>query len=74
MRSFLRTWNWMEPPLGQLSFFLLCLQFSRAQMQKVGAKPYTAYLVKRRAEKLSAKFPMYRADIVEDYSTNKGLY
>jgi hypothetical protein len=22
-------WNWMEPPLGQISFFLLCLQFSR---------------------------------------------
>jgi hypothetical protein len=22
-------WNWMEPPLGQTSFFLLCLQFSR---------------------------------------------
>ena len=20
-------WNWMEPPLGQLSFFLLCVQF-----------------------------------------------
>ena len=23
------TWNWMEPPLGQISFFLLCLQYSR---------------------------------------------
>jgi hypothetical protein len=23
------TWNWMEPPLGALSFVLLCLQFSR---------------------------------------------
>ena len=23
------SWNWMEPPLGQISFFLLCLQFSR---------------------------------------------
>ena len=22
-------WNWMEPPFGQISFFLLCLQFSR---------------------------------------------
>ena len=26
------SWNWMEPPLGQLSFFLLCLQYSRAQV------------------------------------------
>ena len=24
------SWNWMEPPLGQASFFLLCLQDSRA--------------------------------------------
>jgi hypothetical protein len=23
------TWNWMEPPLGTLSFALLCLQFAR---------------------------------------------
>lgn len=23
------SWNWMEPPLGHISFFLLCLQFSR---------------------------------------------
>jgi hypothetical protein len=23
------TWNWMEPPLGAMSFVLLCLQFSR---------------------------------------------
>lgn len=25
-------WNWMEPPLGQMSFFLLCVQFSRNQV------------------------------------------
>ena len=22
-------WNWMEPPLGQISFFLLCAQYAR---------------------------------------------
>ena len=33
-------WNWMEPILGQLSFFLLCLQFSRSQMEKIGSKPF----------------------------------
>ena len=68
------TWNWMEPPLGQLSFFLLCLQFSRAQMEKIGFKPYTQYLKNRRAKKLSERFSNYRRDIVEDYSVNKGLY
>ena len=25
------TWNWMEPPLGTISFFLLCLQYARDQ-------------------------------------------
>ena len=34
-------WNWMEPPLGQISFFLLCMQFSRSQLENLGAKPYT---------------------------------
>ena len=23
------SWNWMEPPLGQISFFILCLQYAR---------------------------------------------
>lgn len=36
------TWNWMEPILGQVSFFLLCLQYSRSQIQNLGVKPYTA--------------------------------
>eukprot|EP00978_Attheya_sp_CCMP212_P035558 scaffold155359_cov52-Attheya_sp.AAC.5 len=26
-------WNWMEPPLGQISFFLLCLQFARKEQK-----------------------------------------
>jgi hypothetical protein len=26
------TWSWMEPPLGHISFFLLCLQFARNQV------------------------------------------
>ena len=35
------SWNWMEPPLGQASFFLLCLQYSRDQMKNIGMKTYT---------------------------------
>ena len=23
------TWNWMEPPLGTISFFILCMQMAR---------------------------------------------
>jgi len=67
------TWNWMEPPLGQLSFFLLCLQFSRAQMEKLGRKPFTRWLVQRRASALSKRFPQYHAQIMEDFSMARGL-
>lgn len=27
------TWNWMEPPLGTITFVLLCIQLSRSHMQ-----------------------------------------
>ena len=27
------TWNWMEPPLGTITFVLLCMQLSRSHMQ-----------------------------------------
>ena len=34
------SWGWMEPVLGQVSFFLLCMQFARSQMQNLGIRPY----------------------------------
>lgn len=42
----------MEPPLGQISFFLLCMQYARAQLENLGAKPYTAAYKARRAARL----------------------
>lgn len=44
------TWNWMEPVMGQVSFFLLCLQFSRAQIEKLGLRPYTEHIKSKRGE------------------------
>eukprot|EP00615_Pteridomonas_danica_P007067 CAMPEP_0114340604 /NCGR_PEP_ID=MMETSP0101-20121206/8480_1 /TAXON_ID=38822 ORGANISM="Pteridomonas danica, Strain PT" /NCGR_SAMPLE_ID=MMETSP0101 /ASSEMBLY_ACC=CAM_ASM_000211 /LENGTH=229 /DNA_ID=CAMNT_0001473907 /DNA_START=23 /DNA_END=712 /DNA_ORIENTATION=- len=67
------TWNWMEPPLGQLSFFLLCLQYTRSQMERIGKKPFTTWLIKRRATALSAQYPQYHRTIVEDFSRSSGL-
>jgi len=67
------TWGWMEPPLGQMSFFLLCLQYSRAQLDKMGRKPFTAYLIKKRGASLSKKYPKYHSGILEAYSENTGL-
>ena len=67
------TWNWMEPPLGQASFFLLCLQYMRAQMQNVGFKPYTDAVKNHRANSLVGAFPQYNRSIVEDFSLNQDL-
>lgn len=58
----------MEPPLGQISFVLLCLQYSRAQMDNLGIKPYTTRIQKRRARALANEFPQYDANIVMQYS------
>ena len=62
------TWGWMEPPLGQLSFFLLTLQFARSQMQNMGAKPFTEWRIGRRADKVTVSFPQYNKRVVYDYA------
>ena len=67
------TWNWMEPPLGQMSFFLLCMQYARAQLQNIGAKPYTAFMLKRRAQRLISEFPDYCPLVLESFSEGDPL-
>jgi len=62
------SWNWMEPPLGQLSFFLLTLQYVRSQMQNIGLKPYTEWLCNRRGESLHAKFPQYNKRVLKEFA------
>lgn len=68
------TWNWMEPPLGQISFFLLCLQYSRSQVQNLGVKPYTALVKQWRGERLAQAFPKYDARILIAYSESAPIY
>jgi hypothetical protein len=63
----------MEPPLGTLSFALLALQFSRAQMDNLGIRPYTAALKKRRGRYLAAAFPQYEPQFVIDFSETDPL-
>jgi hypothetical protein len=62
------TWGWMEPPLGQISFFLLCLQYSRAQLENLGIKPYTQRVKRYRAERLAQAFPQYDPRALLSYS------
>mmetsp|Transcript_19371 Transcript_19371/g.35055 ORF Transcript_19371/g.35055 Transcript_19371/m.35055 type:complete len:258 (+) Transcript_19371:41-814(+) len=67
------TWNWMEPPLGQLSFFILCLDFARAQLNNLGLKPYVETMIASRGEKLVSAYPQYHTKILTDYATCNGL-
>lgn len=62
------TWGWMEPVLGTASFVLLAMQLMRAQMRKMQLKPYTEYILSKRADHLALQFPMYRRDFVRDFA------
>lgn len=66
-------WNWMEPPLGQISFFLLCMQYARSQLQNLGARPYTAKFLQLRAQRLSKEFQQYNKFIVMSFSEGDSL-
>eukprot|EP00600_Ochromonadales_sp_CCMP1393_P009992 CAMPEP_0174954186 /NCGR_PEP_ID=MMETSP0004_2-20121128/283_1 /TAXON_ID=420556 /ORGANISM="Ochromonas sp., Strain CCMP1393" /LENGTH=216 /DNA_ID=CAMNT_0016201969 /DNA_START=74 /DNA_END=724 /DNA_ORIENTATION=- len=66
-------WNWMEPPLGQASFFLLCMQYARAQMQNLGIAPYTEAFKARRAARLIREFPQYNQYVLESFSMGDPL-
>jgi len=62
------SWGWMEPILGQISFFLLCMQFARSQLENLGIRPYFNWQRDRRAKYLVAKFPQYDAEFLTIYS------
>lgn len=62
------SWSWMEPLLGQISFFLLCMQFARAQMQNLGIRPYFHWQQERRARYLVKTYPQYDPEFLAMYS------
>ena len=62
------TWNWMEPVLGTASFTLLGFQFARAQMLNMRLKPYSDFMLHRRAENLYSSYPMYDEKIVKEFA------
>jgi len=61
-------WNWMEPPLGTISFVLLALQFGRSQLSNLKAQPYTEWMKARRSERLHDSYPQYNHCIVKDFA------
>ncbi len=66
-------WGWMEPPLGEISFVLLCLQYARAQLENLGAKPYTQRYRAYRANRLIKEFPKYNKVVVASFSEGESF-
>lgn len=62
------SWGWMEPVLGQISFFLLSMQFARSQLQNLGIRPYHNWQTERRAARLVQKYPQYDVEFLMNYS------
>lgn len=69
-----RSWGWMEPVLGQVSFFLLCMQFARAQLHNLGIRPYFNWQRERRADRLAAMYPRYDPEFLRMYSKCKFVW
>jgi hypothetical protein len=67
------TWTWMEPVLGTASFTLLGFQFARAQMLNMRMKPYSDYMLNRRADRLVAAFPEYDSKILREFALTDDL-
>uniref|UniRef100_A0A7S1ZDC1 Uncharacterized protein n=1 Tax=Trieres chinensis TaxID=1514140 RepID=A0A7S1ZDC1_TRICV len=68
------SWAWMEPLIGQASFFLLAMAFARAQLINMGIKPFTGYLRDRRAQLLVKKYSKYQPTVLEAFSRSDQLY
>ena len=52
------TWSWMEPPLGTVSFLILCFQATRDQLA------LESLLERRRVAQVLARHPRYDATIL----------
>ena len=63
----------MEPPLGTISFFLLCMQFAREQRERIGVKHFTEKIKERQGDALCEAFPQYDAEIVRSYGESIAL-
>ena len=49
-------------------FSFLCLEFSRNQMVNLGLKPYTAWLISGRANRLADMYPKYSRGILRKFA------
>lgn len=66
-------WNWMEPPLGQLSFFILTCQLCSSMMVVLGLAPYGDWMRTRRAGRIADMYPQYNQRVLSDFARGQGI-
>lgn len=62
------TWGWMEPPIGTLSFMLLCMALGRVYTHRMQWVPYHKRLLMFRANRLAKHHPNFKREIVYDFA------
>lgn len=66
-------WAWCEPMIGTASFSILCLQLLRERMLALGVKPFSDFVLSRRAQILAEKYPQYSPAIVKAFSRSQPM-
>jgi len=67
------SWNWMEPPLGQASFGILCAQLATSALLVLGFAPNGDWMSNMRARRVVAEYPQYNERVLRDYATSNLL-
>ncbi len=62
------SWNWMEPPLGTISFTLLCYQWANEQKRHIGVASFEDKIRMRMGDKLVEHFPQYNSQVLRAYA------
>ena len=68
-------WNWMEPPLGTISFFLLCVQYVRDKRIETGRQgALYEYLKDKQGDLLIKQYgDKYDPDVLYAYGASVAL-
>ena len=68
------SWKWMDPICGEISLFLLLMQFARVQMKNLGIKPFGNVMKGIRSKRLKKKYPQYNSLFIKWFSEGDTLY
>mmetsp|Transcript_19574 Transcript_19574/g.27936 ORF Transcript_19574/g.27936 Transcript_19574/m.27936 type:complete len:282 (-) Transcript_19574:2946-3791(-) len=67
-------WNWMEPPLGQLSFFLLCMQLAAQQYKHTGFNRFFYRPLEASVTHIVQKYSQYDEAIFRNFCNSQKYF